>query len=58
MRYGIPDAYIEPMFTIHIKDLYIFIEGPDDDSNGIETCRPSPINNILTLWRQNYFFKF
>ena len=30
-----------------VKDLYIFVEGPDDDSNGIETCRPSPINNIL-----------
>ena len=26
-----------------------FIEGPDDDSNGIETCRPSPINNILMI---------
>ena len=29
--------------------LYIFVEGPDDDSNGIETCRPSPINNILMI---------
>jgi len=23
------------------------VEGPDDDSSGIETCRPSRINNIL-----------
>ena len=30
-------------------DLYIFVEGPDDDSDGIETCRPSPINNILII---------
>ena len=37
MRYG------------YVKDLYIFAEGPDDDSNGIETCRPSPINNILMI---------
>jgi hypothetical protein len=29
--------------------LYIFVEGPDDDSNGIETCRPSPINDILMI---------
>ena len=28
---------------------YIFVEGLDDDSNGIETCRPSPINNILMI---------
>ena len=32
-----------------IKDLYIFVEGPDDDSNGIETCRPSPINSVLMI---------
>ena len=33
--------------STYVKDLYIFVEGPDDDSNGIETCSPSPINNIL-----------
>jgi len=33
----------------YVKDLYIFVEGPDDDSDGIETCRPSPINNILMI---------
>jgi len=33
----------------YVKDLYIFVEGPDDDSNVIETCRPSPINNILMI---------
>jgi hypothetical protein len=25
------------------------VEGPDEDSKGIETCRPSPINNILMI---------
>jgi hypothetical protein len=40
--------YIDPLRrSFPCKDLYIFIEGPDDDSNGIETCSPSPINNIL-----------
>ena len=33
----------------YVKDLYIFVEGSDDDSNGIETCRPSPVNNILMI---------
>jgi hypothetical protein len=33
----------------HVKDLYIFVEGPVDDSNGIETRRPSPKNNILRI---------
>ena len=33
----------------YVKVLYIFVEGPDDDSNGIETCRPSPINNIIMI---------
>jgi hypothetical protein len=33
----------------YVKDLYIFVEGPDDDSNGIETCRPSPVNSILMI---------
>ena len=47
--------YINPLHThnafyqFYVKDLYIFIEGPGDDSNGIETCRPSPINNILMI---------
>ena len=45
MRYGIPD----PFWQFYVKDLYIFVEGPDDDSSGIETCRPSPINNILMI---------
>jgi len=35
--------YIDPIY------LYIFVEGPDDDSNGIKTCHPSPINNILMI---------
>ena len=39
------------MFRFHWnhQGLYIFVEGPDDDSNGIETCRPSPINNTLMI---------
>ena len=28
-------------------DLYFFQRGPDDNSKGIETCRPRSINNIL-----------
>ena len=32
-----------------VKDLYIFIEGPDDDSHEIKTCHPSPINSILMI---------
>ena len=39
---------IRPFYK-NIQILYIFIEGPDDDSNGIETCRPSPINNTLMI---------
>ena len=42
------DLYIYIYIYIYpLKAVYIFVEGPDDDSNGIETCRPSPINNIL-----------
>ena len=29
--------------------IHFFVERPDDDSSGIETCRPSPINNILMI---------
>ena len=29
-----------------VKDLSIFVEGPDDDSNGIKTYRFSPMNNV------------
>ena len=35
---------------MYIKDLYIFVEGPDDDSNEIETCRPSPINCKVSVY--------
>ena len=46
-----PSTYIDPLHIIakmqfYVKDLYIFVEGPGDDSSGIETCRPGPINNI------------
>ena len=33
----------------YINPLHIFVEGPDDDSSGIETCRSSPINNALKI---------
>jgi len=34
---------------LHVKALYIFVEGPDDDSNGIKICHPSPINILMIV---------
>ena len=40
---------VDPLHKILCKGSIYFLEGPDGDSNGIETFRPNPINNILLI---------